>query len=289
MASRIITTAIRDLFGTIDLQHVQEELAKELCRKITALSFLPLTEWIEISSMDLPTLRDTLIMYKQNNDDNSALVEKEGEDDPQDMTYKDAMILDDEFDVAHLYYASILTLRQMANEVIKAYSFIVDTSKITSMTRPQLICKIYEFLYLVLEQQGLAKGGVIVCPTIDEEEKSISPLQTNLNTTKKQRVHSPANSTTNLDIEKKLKKMLALTIEEIKKINVTTARPMITAFTSKYNKSLDTNFFTSPIAIVRDQLLVYTIELHTYFSASILHESIPESFILDLPVIQTYN
>ena len=213
MASRAITTAIRDLLGTIDLDHVQEELAKEFCKKITALSFSSLPKWIEVSSMDLPTLRDTLVTYKQQNDDNIVLIEKEGEEDPQDMTYKEAMILDDAFDIAHLYYASILTLRKMANEVVKAYSIEVDTNELKSMTRAQLICKIYEFLYLVLEHQGLAKGGIVVCPAIDEEEKSISPLQTNLNTTKKQRVHSPANSTTNLDVEKKLKKMLALSIE----------------------------------------------------------------------------
>ena len=122
------------------------------------------------------------------------------------------MIFDDAFDIAHLYYASIPTLRQMANEDVKTYSFKVGTNELDSMTRAQLTCKICEFLYLVLGHQGLAKGGVVVCPATNEEVKSISPIQTNMNTTKKQLAHSPANSTTNLDVEKKLQKNASIII-----------------------------------------------------------------------------
>ena len=242
---------------------------------------MSMPEWIEVSSMDLSTLRETLTAYKKRNEENMTILEKEGEDDPQDMTYEDAMILDDEFEIEHLYHANITTLRRMAREVIKRYSFPFAADELENMTRAQLICQLYEFLYLVLEHQGFAKGGVVVCPTIDnnDTEKSVSPIQTTLNTSKKPRVHSPINST-KLDVETTIKTMLELTFEEIEKATIDQTRHMITAFASKYNRPLDASSFTkTPINLLRDQLLIRTIELHTYFTPSILHESIPELFL----------
>ena len=44
MSSREIASAIQELFGEIDLSHIQEDLARSLCKKITALFFLLLPE-----------------------------------------------------------------------------------------------------------------------------------------------------------------------------------------------------------------------------------------------------
>ena len=72
------------------------------------------------------------------------------------MSYSDAMILDDAFEIEHLYYASIPTLIKMAKEVVEYYSFPFNITTLTTMSRAQLICQGYDFLYKVLEHQGLA-------------------------------------------------------------------------------------------------------------------------------------
>jgi len=188
MASKTITASINDIFGEIDIAQVQKEVARSMCKKIAALLFLSMEEWIDILSMDLPTLKNTLTTYNEKTENILKIIEKEGEDDPQDMSYSDAMILDDEFDIQHLYYASIPTLQQMAKEVVDYYSLTFDISTLELMTRSQLICQIYEFLYMVLEYQGLAKDGVVLCPdihTIDKVPKNIpSSIQTSPNATR---------------------------------------------------------------------------------------------------------
>lgn len=118
MASKTLTASINDIFGEIDIAQVQKDVARSMCKKIAALLFLSMEEWIDILSMDLPTLKNTLTAYNKKTENILKIIEKEGEDDPQDMSYSDAMILDDEFDIQHLYYASIPTLQQMAREVV---------------------------------------------------------------------------------------------------------------------------------------------------------------------------
>ena len=149
MLSRTITTAIANIFGEIDLAHVHNDVAKSMCKKVTALMFLSMPEWIDVNSMDSSTLRKTLQTFKHKNQANTDRIEKEGEDDPQDMSYEEAMILNDNFDIKHLYYANIDTLKQMACEVVKHYSFKFDLKTIEPMSRTELICQLYEFLYLV--------------------------------------------------------------------------------------------------------------------------------------------
>ena len=172
MASNTITAAITDIYGEIDIEHVHIDTARSMCKKVCALLFLSMPEWIDIDSMDSPTLRKTLKHYKVKNQERINIIEKEGEDDPQNMTYVEAMILDDSFEIEHLYYASVPTLKQMAQEVVNFYSFPFDITTLNDMNRTQIICQIYELLYLVLEHQGFAQGGVVVCPDTSPNEET---------------------------------------------------------------------------------------------------------------------
>ena len=297
MASKTIVQVIDDTFGEIDIDNVHIDTARSMCKKIASLLFLTMEEWIDILSMEHITLKTTLSTYKTKTNAIRKIIEKEGEDDPQDMSYTDAMILDDEFDIAYLYYASKETLIQMANQVVDYYSFAYDGKSFDTMTRPQLICQLYEFLYKVVEYQGLAKNGVVLCPEVGTigKDPTSQPLsvQTYLPkmSSKKLRVHSPKSSS--LEEARKdqiIQKMLSLTMEEISSLTVPQTEPFINAFHKYYGQPLPSDFFTNNTrALLCDHLLVNILELHSYYTAPVLNESFSELAIMELPSIQVYN
>ena len=104
------------------------------------------------------------------------------------------------------------------------------------MSRAQLICQIYDFLYKVLEHQGFAKNGVVICPDADNNKKVQSKLpliqtSTKAANSKKPRVHSPKTSTMQqVQKDKQIQKMLQLTMEDIESITTTETKPFITTF-----------------------------------------------------------
>ena len=66
MASKSITKAINEIFGEVDIENVQVELARSMCKKIAALMFISMPEWIDILSMDHHSLKLTLYEFKKN-------------------------------------------------------------------------------------------------------------------------------------------------------------------------------------------------------------------------------
>ena len=65
MASKSITKAINEIFGEVDIENVQVELARSMCKKIAALMFLSMPKWIDILSMDHHSLKLTLYEFKK--------------------------------------------------------------------------------------------------------------------------------------------------------------------------------------------------------------------------------
>ena len=89
------------------------------------------------------------------------------------------MILGDDLQLQHLFYASDLALRTMLRLGIKHYSISFDKN-IDGLSCPNLFYEIYNYLAQVLEIDGLTKGNIIVCPPATEKslQKTINAVIT---------------------------------------------------------------------------------------------------------------
>ena len=164
-----ITEAISLLFTDIDFDIIHPDRARTVYKRVGALLFISMEEWLDILTMDLPDLKLTFKEFYEWNNINKIKFEKGEIVDPRDMTYDDAMILGDDFELQHLFYPNDTALRKFLREGIKYYSFHYEKD-VMPMTRYDLIYELYEYLARVVEVQGLTKDGIIVCPdTMDSK------------------------------------------------------------------------------------------------------------------------
>lgn len=330
-----ITRAIDYWFEQVDFDIIHPDRARTICKRVGALLFISMEEWLEILHMDLHDLKETLREFHMWNKENTEKFIKGDVLDPRDMSYEDAMILGDDFQLQHLYYASDQTLRTFLQAGNKYYSFQYEKNA-TELTRSELIYELYEYLMKVLDVQGLVQNGTIVCPsTMDNttmkksvnaaftptttdgknpqkehiKNKYVSPMKIErsprgITSLKKRRMASPTTDTTsNTNIandieqeidstlnEKNIQAMLKLKLFELDKMDVPTMTPFIQAYSETYNVEISQDFFSkTPVKLMRDHLLVNILQLHSYYTTSVLNESTPSTFIEEMDVIQAYN
>ena len=109
-------------------------------------------EWLEIATMNLDDLKETLREFQAWNKENVDKALKGELTNPRDMKYEDVLIMGDDFQLQQIYYASDLTLRQMLRLAIEHYSFPYDKN-IIELPRADLIYEIYKYLAQVIEHE----------------------------------------------------------------------------------------------------------------------------------------
>ena len=83
---------------------------------------------------------------------------------------------------------------------------------------------------------------------------------------------------------------LKLTFSEITNMEIGAMTPLIQSYSATYNIKLDETFFTkTPVKSMRDHLLTNVLQLHSYYTASVLNESIPISYVENMDEIAAYN
>ena len=324
-----LSTTIENFYKDINYDKLNIYQARAHCKRIGALLFITMEEWLEIIAMNLEDLKETLVEFETWNKENMEKEIKGELIDLRDMKYEDILTIGDDFQLQQIYYASDLTLRQILRVGIEHYSFSFEKN-IIELPRADLIFEIYKYLAQVIEKEGLTKNSVIICPPTQHEtiqtiiQQAVTPKKDQCTSTpnpkqnkykspmktisprivssiKKRRVYSPISSPTSMDISEDIKnekvtiednieRMLILKTSDISKMSTKDMEPLIKSFNSKTNANVENQFFTkTPVKLMQDHLLCNVLELHSYYTPSQVNDSTPDTFIHNLTPIQAYN
>lgn len=317
-----IPTVINSLFHSMDIDNIHIDRAKTICLRVSALMYKPLEQWIVIHTMDINELR---ILLHDLRAQNSAAITQDLEDTGyRDIPPNEIWTPTRRVCLHHVKEAKTEILRELLLDMNKEYKIPCDSEAIQNYTRAQIIIDLYHSFYKSVQvyadylspqeiddliQTPSEDFGIIdetqsvnMSMEVDSQMKAISPnTPRSRSPIKKRRVsaRSPVDSNGKTIFEDIINaeetdhivsNILRMTYDDIYTRPIDQIDALLKQYAAKYEITFPEKYFSSTRENEkRDQLFLYSLEVHTVYTPSSISANTPQSFIMTMDPMIAYS
>ena len=301
-----IQSTIQSYLHELDIDNVHPDLARSLCKRIGALSFVPFSAWLQYETMEVAEMREHLKLFvgKNKRDIEDSVDHKEL------LSYEDISGAQDKFKPETLAITQADAIRQTIIDGYNDMKISFDPKSLENQPRHELICSFYnalidftktnsEITYLDLSTSYSTDSSDIDLP-VHSNPPPVPPATKLPNTiTPLKRPHpgTPERDnreivpmdTTGLPIDY-TQDLLKLTFVQIELLERNEMLPYLVFLGQKFKRPFRSGYFhNTSTREIREDLITYIMELHSHYSPSLITEATDSDYVDSLEPFLAYN
>ena len=304
-----ISSTIQKYLAELDIDNVHQDLARSLCKRVGALSFVPFLAWLSYDTMDISEMREHLRLFLAKN-------KRDIEDNVEHrelLSYDDISHEKTKFKPETLAITQTDAIRQIIIDGYADMDIPFDPNTLDGKPRQDLI---YSFYSALIDFEKAKKG-----PTFYDLAESISidsndfdsPKQSDPSTAhpassdsipntitplKRPLPETPPSGKTEQNIPMDTShlpidytsELLQFTFVRIELMERNDMLPYLVFLSKKFKRPFRNGYFHNTSAReIREDLILYIMELHSHYTSSMITETTTKEQIESLEPFLAYN
>ena len=301
-----INNTIKNYLIELDIDNIHQDLARSLCKRVGALSFIPFHDWMRYESMEASEMKEHLMIFKKKNEcDIAANVEHNVV-----LTYEEVHKSNQKFKPELLAITKDDGIRRMIIDGYEDMSVSFAPKTLEGKDRCELIYSFYESLTDFTTHTDKIQFDLTTASSVDSEIDSLSdtniskqmitqpPEPPKVTPLKRAKPSTPDSSQDKKTVPKETSHLpidytpilLKLTFVQLELLARNEMLPYLVFLGNKFDRRFRSDFFHSASAReIRENLIVYIMELHSHHTQSLITESTTKEHIEEMEAFIAYN